>query len=650
MNPKAAVPQSEPIPSCLLHCPCEVFRPLVLAFVSLAWILSKCPEHWLYATVLPVHKPGKPFELVTSYRPISILPFWYKILDRLLYQRLWPHIKQRTIPWQHGGVVGTDIAFALFHELVYLRKKEVLPDDVQFLFLDGQAAYCRPPKLCVLDALLQIPELGVMDIRLVGELLSGLKSRACILGEFTRSWPNETGLPQGGTLSVALFVLLTDAFYQMLIDKKLGLVLPQLRVPCPVLGYVDDLVLCLRNGDQKAGLQLAHAWSDRIRMKLNVGDDKSALLAPWVPGHEGGEQLCIDGTHVPIVQQYRYLGGLVSFDASVLPALRDVQKRVLEKTAALARWAQAQALPLPLLAKLWVIIVENAVLWLLAALPLQTHHLFACDKIQRKAGRILLGYHARSPIPPVLLELTWAPWSTLVPCRRVALLWRVLTSQHSLLRHLVPVAAGIPGSWSNLAAIDAQLVSGRASLDVPDGHDALLRRHVKEQCELARNNLLLLASSNGLLLHYPEPLPGCSWTLGEFNTPLSRLSARGKASVIFRRLFAGGQGLRGGDRLRCLQPTLGNCCLFCLKHRKRNSETLHHFLLDCPLPSDALSAVRADVESCMDNSSRLAALPIARLRRVQDALLRAWELRKAWLRQEGVLKASNTLRFAKALW
>ena len=52
----------------------------------------------------------------------------------------------------------------------------------------------------------------------------------------------------------------------------------------------------------------------------------------------------------------------------------------------------------------------------------------------------------------------------------------------------------------------------------------------------------------------------------------------------------------------------------------------------------------------MDNSSRLAALPIARLRRVQDALLRAWELRKAWLRQEGVLKASNTLRFAKALW
>ena len=59
MNPSAAVPQSEPIPSSLLHCPCEVFRSLVLVFVSFAWILSKCPTHWLCATVIPLHKAGK---------------------------------------------------------------------------------------------------------------------------------------------------------------------------------------------------------------------------------------------------------------------------------------------------------------------------------------------------------------------------------------------------------------------------------------------------------------------------------------------------------------------------------------------------------------------------------------------------------------
>ena len=280
MNPSAAVPQSEPIPSSLLHCPCEVFRSLVLVFVSFAWILSKCPTHWLCATVIPLHKAGKQEGVLTSYRPISILPFWYKIVDRLLYQRLWPHIRKRTFPWQHGGVLGTDMAFVLFHELVFLRKKGVLPDDVQFLFIDGQSAYCRPPTLLVLDALLRIPELHSMDIQLVCELLSGLKTRACILGKFTKVWNNETGLPQGGALSGALFVLITDLLYQSLVDRRLGAVVPKLCFPCPALGYVDDLVLCLRTEEIKDALAQVKTWSSNIRMQLNIGPNKSALLGP----------------------------------------------------------------------------------------------------------------------------------------------------------------------------------------------------------------------------------------------------------------------------------------------------------------------------------------------------------------------------------
>ena len=297
MNPSAAVPQSEPIPSSLLHSPCEVFRSLVLVFVSLAWILSKCPTHWLCATVIPLHKAGKQEGVLTSYRPISILPFWHKILDRLLYQRLWPHIRKRTFPWQHGGVLGTDMAFVLFHELVFLRKKGVLPDDVQFLFIDGQSAYCRPPTLSVLDALLRIPELHNLDIRLVCELLSGLKTRACILGKFTKVWKNETGLPQGGALSGALFVLITDLLYQSLVDRRLGAIVPKLCFPCPALGYVDDLVLCLRTDEIKDALAQVKTWSSNIRMQLNIGPNKSGLFYARVLGPPLWEQVLAPVTY-----------------------------------------------------------------------------------------------------------------------------------------------------------------------------------------------------------------------------------------------------------------------------------------------------------------------------------------------------------------
>ena len=60
--------------------------------------------------------------------------------------------------------------------------------------------------------------------------------------------------------------------------------------------------------------------------------------------------------------------------------------------------------------------------------------------------------------------------------------------------------------------------------------------------------------------------------------------------------------------------------------------------------------MRTDLKRCMADPCSLATLPLASLRRLQDALLKAWEVRKTWLRQHGLLKTSNSLDFARALW
>ena len=650
MNHKAAVSPLDPLPSSVLQSPCEEFRSLVLALVSLAWIVGKCPPHWLCATVIPVHKPGKPEELPTSYRPISLLPFWYKILDRLLFHRVWPHIKQRTVPWQHGGVLGTDMAFAFFHELVLLRKKDVLPQTTQFIFLDGQAAFCRPPSLTVLNALRQLPMIHSLDIRLICEMLAGLKSRACILGDLTRVWQNETGLPQGGTLSVALFVLLTDILYQSLLNDRLGVEVPQRHFLCPMIGYVDDLVLCMESVEMQAALDMVDSWSKDIRMKINVGPEKSAVLCPVSSSDDCTYK--VGGRQLPQVDTYRYLGGLVAFDGAVLPALKDVEARIIAKTGSLLRWSQAQRLPVPLVCKLWVILVENAFMWLLAALPLTDCHLRYCDRIQRKTGRILLSFQSRSPIAPVLLELAWVPWSILVRCHRVALFWRCLRCQQSLMKSLVPLTATIPGTWASMVLLDVERVVGRKTLEEPPlNFEVILRQYQQQQTALARADLIRMAQANGMLLHYPVPAWNVNWTLGAVNTPLNRLSSRTKASAICRRLFTGGQGLRGGDRLACTLATVHNCCLFCLTQGGvRHAEVLQHFLISCPLTSGKLLVVESDIEHVLDFPHALGYMPLSRLRRFQDALLSAWEVRKLWMKQSGVLKASSAVQLARSLW
>ena len=49
------------------------------------------PEIWKYANVVPVHKKNEK-NLKGNYRPISLLPVFGKILEKLIYDSLYQHL------------------------------------------------------------------------------------------------------------------------------------------------------------------------------------------------------------------------------------------------------------------------------------------------------------------------------------------------------------------------------------------------------------------------------------------------------------------------------------------------------------------------------------------------------------------------------
>jgi len=50
--------------------------------------LSYFPLLWKFSTIILAHKPNKPHDLLSSYRPISLLLFFAKILERLILKRI----------------------------------------------------------------------------------------------------------------------------------------------------------------------------------------------------------------------------------------------------------------------------------------------------------------------------------------------------------------------------------------------------------------------------------------------------------------------------------------------------------------------------------------------------------------------------------
>ncbi|KAA5570540.1 reverse transcriptase family protein, partial [Pseudomonas aeruginosa] len=55
------------------------------------------PAVWKEADVIGIHKPGKPRNETSSYRPISLLSTIGKIYERLLRKRLWDFVTANKI-------------------------------------------------------------------------------------------------------------------------------------------------------------------------------------------------------------------------------------------------------------------------------------------------------------------------------------------------------------------------------------------------------------------------------------------------------------------------------------------------------------------------------------------------------------------------
>ncbi|KAL4096494.1 hypothetical protein QTP88_021439 [Uroleucon formosanum] len=59
--------------------------------------LSHFPSLWKFSTIILVPKLNKPPDLISSFRPISLLPFFAKILEKLILKRILPSIAANSI-------------------------------------------------------------------------------------------------------------------------------------------------------------------------------------------------------------------------------------------------------------------------------------------------------------------------------------------------------------------------------------------------------------------------------------------------------------------------------------------------------------------------------------------------------------------------
>lgn len=288
----------------LKHLPAQVLTLLAIIF-NACFDLCHFPTAWKEAIVIGIPKPGKPLNVPSSHRPISLLKAMGKLLERIILSRMKEHLHSEgvLIPHQFGfrpkhscpGQIHRIVEFIL-SGFFPLREKTVA------VFYDVAKAF---DKVWHGGLVFKLYKLDLSDrlVRLVASYLSNRTFRYRHEGILSSSRPLRAGVPQGSVLSPILYISYTN------------------DIPTDVPGvgthlFADDTALLAKSRMLKSALrklQLAvnklEAWFKLWRIEVNP--EKSSAVCFDVKQRRPGNEpppIRMQGKVVPWQRKVKYLG------------------------------------------------------------------------------------------------------------------------------------------------------------------------------------------------------------------------------------------------------------------------------------------------------------------------------------------------------
>ena len=230
------------------------------------------PEIWKCANIVPVHKKNEK-NRKSNYRPISLLPIFGKILEKLMYDSLFSHLVSCELlnPNQSGFRLGDSTINQLIciTHTIFKAFDCNPPLDVRSVYLDISKAFDRVWH----DGLIyKLKRCGVSGrlLSLIINFLKDRKQRTVLNGQCSDWGDISAGVPQGSILGPLFFLVYIN---DLTADLK-----------CNVKLFADDTSLFtvvresnIAANDMDHDLKLISQWAHDWRMSFNPDPQKQAV-------------------------------------------------------------------------------------------------------------------------------------------------------------------------------------------------------------------------------------------------------------------------------------------------------------------------------------------------------------------------------------
>ena len=284
-------------------CKNQIVSPLTFIFVT-CMNLGVYPDLWKMSNVCPVHKKESK-NVLKNYRPISLLPIFSKIFEKIIYNSLYGYITHNKLLNQcQSGFQKGDSCVSQLLKITndIFRNLDSDPStDTRSIFLDMSKAF---DKVWHEGLLYKLRVYGIHgDIyNLLTNYLMGRQQRTLINGQVSGWKPITAGVPQGSVLGPLLFLL----YVNDLPDKLL----------CSPKLFADDVSLNDHMNNIAASterlnqdLNNIEEWAHQWKMLFNPDLNKPANEVIFSNrGNTNLPKLFFAGNTINTVKYHKHLG------------------------------------------------------------------------------------------------------------------------------------------------------------------------------------------------------------------------------------------------------------------------------------------------------------------------------------------------------